>query len=77
MKALVQFIFPTVKAVFAVSGFLIGLGWASYATVSMMVKAEASAVREEVKHYREIDIAYISQRFDRLEAKLDKLREAK
>lgn len=67
MKALIQFIFPTVKAIISVTAFFIGIGWAAFATISVMVKAEADVVRQEVKQIREIDLAHLDKRFDKLE----------
>lgn len=68
MKALIQFIFPTVKAVVAVVAFFIGLGWSAFVGVNMIVKAEGHDIRAEVKEIRAIDMSHIDKRFDRIEA---------
>ena len=67
MKHLVQFIFPTVKAILAVVTFIIGLGWGAYALVQTVARAEADTVRKEIKEIRTIDIDHIDKRFDRIE----------
>ncbi len=67
MKQLVQFIFPTVKAVVTVTGFLIGLGWAAYGSIYMIVKAEGQEIRREVKIIRDVDMGHLDYRFNRIE----------
>lgn len=67
MKALLQFVFPTIKAIFVVVGFFIGVGWGAYQAVSMIAKAEATAVKEEMKTIRSLDMEHLNKRFDRLE----------
>lgn len=74
MKALIQFIFPTVKAIVSVTAFFIGIGWAAFATISIMVKAEADVVRREVKQIREIDMTHLDKRFDKLEVLIKETR---
>jgi predicted negative regulator of RcsB-dependent stress response len=67
MKALTQFVFPTVKAVMTVITFIIGLGWGAYAMVQTVARTEASTVREEIKVIRMIDKEHFDGRFDRIE----------
>jgi len=67
MKALVEFLFPTIKAIIATVGFLVGLGWTAYLSVHTIVKAEGNAIRAEVRELRGNDIQHIDKRFDRLE----------
>jgi hypothetical protein len=73
MKSLISLVFPAVKAILAVCTFLIGIGWGAYAAITLMVKAEAGAIREEVKNYRQIDMSHIDSRLNRIDAKLDVL----
>lgn len=67
MKGLINFIFPTIKALLGVSAFIIGLGWGAYGAVYMIVKAEGQEIRREVKQIRDIDMSHLDSRFDRLE----------
>lgn len=67
MKELLQFVFPTIKAILAVMGFMIGLGWGAYQTVSSIAKAEAGSVRDEIKTIRTLDMEHLNKRFDKLE----------
>lgn len=67
MLNLIKFIAPTLKAIVGVCVFLVSIGWAAFATISVMVKAEADVVRQEVKHIRDIDMAHLDKRFDKLE----------
>jgi hypothetical protein len=67
MKMLVQFLFPTIKAILTVVGFMIGLGWGAYQAVSKIAKAEAGSVRDEIKVIRTLDMEHLNKRFDKLE----------
>ena len=67
MKQLLMFVFPTLKAILTVVGFMIGLGWGSYQAVSSIAKAEAGAVRDEIKVIRTLDMEHLNKRFDKLE----------
>ena len=67
MKQLIQFIFPTVKAVVTVTGFLIGIGWGAYGMVYVIVKAEGQEIRREVRVIRDVDMGHLDKRFDRIE----------
>lgn len=73
MKNILLFIFPTMKAIVAVFAFLIGLGWAAYGSIYMIVKAEGNEIRREVKDIRQIDVDNINGRFDRADRKLDRI----
>jgi hypothetical protein len=64
MKSLLVF-FPTlVKAVVGVVAFLIGLGWAAFLSVNMIVKAEGREIRAEFHSFRTEDMKHINKRFD-------------
>jgi hypothetical protein len=67
MKKLIPLIPPMVKAIFTVLGFMVGLGWGAYEAVSHIAKAEAGAVRDQVKEIRSLDMEHLNKRFDRLE----------
>jgi hypothetical protein len=67
MKSLFPFIFPVLKAVITVVGFMIGIGWGAYQGVSRIAKAEAGAVREEIKTIRSLDMEHLNRRFDKIE----------
>jgi hypothetical protein len=73
VKSLLQFIFPTVKAILTVIGFMLGLGWGAYHSVEVIAKAQGEVIESKVMAVRNADFQYISQRFDRTDAKLDKL----
>jgi len=73
MKALLQFVFPTVKAILTVVGFMLGLGWGAYHSVEVIAKAQGEVIESKVMAVRNADFQYISQRFDRTDAKLDKI----
>lgn len=75
MKAMIQFIFPTVKAVCTVVGFLIGIGWAAYGAVNLIAKAQGEIIESKVMAVRNADFQHINGRFDRTDAKLDKIME--
>lgn len=75
MKALITFIFPTVKAVLTIVGFLIGLGWVSYQAVEVIAKAQGDVIESKVMAVRNADFQHINGRFDRTDAKLDKIME--
>lgn len=62
------FVAPFVKSVVSVIAFIIGLGWAAYGSVYMIVKAEGQEIRREVKEIRDIDMTHLDKRFDKLEA---------
>lgn len=73
MKALIQFIFPTAKAILAVVGFIAGLGWGAYAAVSTIAKAEADAVFQKAQVVRSADMEHLNKRFDKLEVMIKEL----
>jgi hypothetical protein len=68
----IPFLSPILKSIVGVVAFLISLGWAAFLSVNAIVKAEGQEIREEVKQIRDIDMAYLANRFDRIEAKLDR-----
>lgn len=73
MKLMWELLPPAAKAIFGVVAFFVGIGWASYGAVLLIVKAEGQDIRREVMKVRQVDIHYIADRFDRLEAKIDKM----
>ena len=73
MKALLQFIFPTVKAILTVVGFMLGLGWGAYHSVEVIAKAQGEVIESKVMAVRGADFQHINGRFDRTDAKLDKI----
>jgi hypothetical protein len=75
MKALLQFIFPTVKAILTVVGFMLGLGWGAYHAVEVIAKAQGEVIEAKVIAVRNADFQHINGRFDRTDAKLDKIME--
>ena len=73
MKQLIQFIFPTVKAIMTVIGFMIGLGWAAYHSVEVIAKAQGEVIESKMMAIRNADFQHINARFDRQDKKLDKI----
>ena len=73
MKALLQFIFPTVKAILTVVGFMLGLGWGAYHAVEVIAKAQGEVIEAKVIAVRNADFQHINGRFDRTEEKLDRI----
>jgi hypothetical protein len=73
MKALLQFIFPTVKAILTVVGFMLGLGWGAYHAVEVIAKAQGEVIEQKVMAVRNADFQHINSRFDRTDVKLDKI----
>lgn len=67
MKKLIPLIPPIIKAIFTVLGFMVGLGWGAYEAVSHIAKAEAGAVRDQIKEIRTLDMEHLNKRFDKLE----------
>lgn len=75
MKTLIQFIFPTVKAILTVIGFMIGLGWGAYHSVEIIAKAQGEVIENKMMAVRNADFQHINGRFDRTDEKLDKIME--
>lgn len=75
MKSLIQFIFPTVKAILTVIGFMIGLGWGAYHAVEVIAKAQGEVIESKMMAVRNADFQHINGRFDRTDEKLDKIME--
>ncbi len=72
MKILWQILPPAIKAIVTVCIFFVSLGWAAYGAILLIVKAEGQELKKEVMEVRSVDIQYITERFDRLEVKLDR-----
>jgi hypothetical protein len=75
MKALLEFVLPTVKAILTVIGFMLGLGWGAYHSVDGIAKAQGQIVEGKVMAVRNADFQHMNGRFDRTDAKLDKIME--
>jgi hypothetical protein len=73
MKALIQFVFPTIKAVFYVIGFIGSLSISAYMGLRTIAKAEAQVIEEKMMAVRNADYQHFNSRFDRSDAKLDKV----
>lgn len=78
MKALIQFIFPTVKAISAVIGLMFTLTAASFYGINKIAKVQAEVIEEKMMAVRNADYQHINNRFNKVDKKLDKiLRELK
>lgn len=73
MKTLLQFIFPTVKAVCGVIGFIVTLTMTSYYGIQHIAEAQGQVIEAKIMSVRNTDFQHISGRFDRTDAKLDKI----
>lgn len=73
MKMLWELLPPFIKGALTVVAFFVGLGWASYGAVLLIVKAEGQEIRKELMTVRGIDIEYIGKRFDKIESRFDKI----
>jgi hypothetical protein len=67
MKQAAPFILPALKAILTVIGFMLGLGWGAYQAVSQIARAEATAVKDQIKEIRVLDMEHLNKRFDKLE----------
>lgn len=67
MKLVWELLPPFIKGAVTVVAFFVGIGWASYGAVLLIVKAEAQEIKKEVMTIRSIDIAHMDKRFDKLE----------
>lgn len=75
MKSLLQFIFPTFKAIITVIGFMLGLGWGAYHSVEVIAKAQGEVIESKVMAVRSADFQHVNLRFNRVDDKLDKIME--
>ena len=73
MKALLTFIFPSVKAIVAVMAFMFTVVSASYMGIVSIARTEAKSIEDKVLAVRSADMEYIKDRFDSIDNKLDKL----
>lgn len=64
MKALWQFIAPTVKATFGVISLMFTIVAASYGGVVLIAKSEANAIESKIMAVRAADMGHLNQRFD-------------
>jgi hypothetical protein len=75
MKSLLQFIFPTVKAVCGVIGLIVTITISAYMGINEIAKAQGEVIEQKVMAVRNADFQHINGRFDRTDAKLDKILE--
>ncbi len=61
------------KAVLAVTGFILGLGWGAYGMVQAVAQAQAGVVESKMMAIRDADFEHINGRFDRMDSKLDRI----
>jgi hypothetical protein len=71
MKALLQFIFPTIKAVCGVIGLIVTITISAYMGINEIAKAQGEVIEQKVMAVRNTDFQHINGRFDRTDAKLD------
>jgi hypothetical protein len=64
MKALLNFIAPTVKAAFGVVSVMFAIVAASYGGIVFIAKSEAQAIESKVMAVRQADMEHLNQRFD-------------
>ncbi len=67
MKLMWELLPPFLKGAVTVVAFFVGIGWASYGAVLLIVKAEGQEIKREVMEVRKIDIEHLDKRFDRIE----------
>lgn len=65
---LIELLPPVIKSIVGVVAFLVGLGWAAYSSVYLIVKAEGRVIKEEVREIRNVDMQHLDKRFDRIES---------
>lgn len=70
MKALIQFIFPTVKAISAVIGLIVTMTVSSLLMINQIAKVQAEVVEERIMAVRNADFEHINGRFDRQDRQL-------
>lgn len=75
MRALLQFIFPTIKAVCGVIGLIVTITISAYMGINEIAKAQGEVIESKVMAVRQADFQHINGRFDRTDAKLDKIME--
>lgn len=75
MKILWEFVAPTVKAIVGVCSLLVGMGWAAFASVQLIVTAESASLRTEFDGKMHDNIAHIDKRFDDTHAMLREIKE--
>jgi len=73
MKQLIQFVFPTLKAVCGVIGFIGTLTIGAYMTVKGIAITEAGVMESRIMAVRSADMNHLNDRFDRTDKKLDSI----
>jgi hypothetical protein len=68
--SLFAFIFPTVKAICAVIGFIVTITVASLAGINQIAKVQAEVVEDRMMAVRDADFEHINGRFDRQDQQL-------
>jgi hypothetical protein len=66
---------PTLKAAFGVFSLMFTIVSASYIGIVMIAKSEATSIEKRIMAVRDVDFQHIDGRFDRTDAKLDKIME--
>ena len=66
-------IMPTLKAALAVIGFVFSMAMASYVAINKIAEAQGQVIESKVMAVRNADFQHINGRFDRTDAKLDKI----
>jgi hypothetical protein len=54
---------------------MLGLGWGAYHSVEVIAKAQGEVIEQKVMAVRQADFQHIDGRFNRTDAKLDKIME--
>ena len=67
MKALLTFIFPSVKAIVAVMAFMFTVVSASYMGIVSIARTEAKSIEDKVLAVRSADMMHLDKRLDRIE----------
>lgn len=73
MKQLFEFMLPTVKAAIGVCAFMIGIGWAAYASIYMIVDAKGQEIKREVEEKADIHLLHIDKKFEEMGNRFDKI----
>lgn len=71
MKQLLQFVFPTLKAICGVVTFIGTLTMTSYYGIKSIATAQGEVIEAKVMAVRNADFQHINARFDNTDRKLD------
>lgn len=64
MKAIFQFLAPTIKAGFGVLSVLFGVVAASYGGIIFIARSEAQSIERKINAVRQADMEHLNTRFD-------------